>query len=84
MRKQCVCLVANDFPAYIEIRDDIEQTYKDKDKWNRMSIMSLAGSEKFASDRTIEQYAKEIWEIEPLPVSSLEQTTLNTSLLGRV
>lgn len=65
-------LVANDFPAYIEIQDAIEQTYKDKDKWNRMSIMSVAGSGKFSSDRTIEQYAKEIWGIEPLPVPSLE------------
>lgn len=65
-------LVANDFPAYIEIQDKIEQTYKDQDTWTRMSIMSVAGSGKFSSDRTIKEYAEEIWGIEPLPVPSFE------------
>ena len=65
-------LVANDFPDYIEMQDTIEQVYKDENKWTRMSIMSVAGSGKFSSDRTIDEYAREIWEIEPLPVPSLE------------
>lgn len=65
-------LVANDFPSYIEIQDAIDQTYKDEDKWTHMSILSVAGSGKFSSDRTIKEYAEEIWEIEPLPVPSFE------------
>jgi len=65
-------LVANDFPAYIEIQDAIDQTYKDENMWTRMSILSVAGSGKFSSDRTIAEYATDIWGIEPLPVPSFE------------
>eukprot|EP00210_Caulerpa_lentillifera_P003854 g3681.t1 len=65
-------LVANDFPQYIEIQDRIDQTYKDKEKWTRMSILSVAGSGKFSSDRTIKEYAEEIWGIEPMPVPSFD------------
>ena len=65
-------LVANDFPEYIEMQDAIDQVYRDHDQWTRMSIMSVAGSGKFSSDRTIEEYARDIWGIEPLPVPSFE------------
>lgn len=61
-------LVANDFPSYIETQDRIDQTYKDKRKWTKMSIMSVAGSGKFSSDRTIHEYAEDIWKIEPCAV----------------
>jgi glucan phosphorylase len=37
---------------------------RDKSKWTKMSILSTAGSGKFSSDRTIQQYAKEIWNIQ--------------------
>lgn len=39
-------------------------TCRDRKKWLKMSILSTAGSGKFSSDRTIAQYAKEIWKIE--------------------
>jgi len=37
---------------------------RDRQRWLKMSILSTAGSGKFSSDRTIAQYAKEIWNIE--------------------
>ena len=39
----------------------VDATYKDPKKWTRMSIMSTAGMGKFSTDRTISEYAKEIW-----------------------
>ncbi|KAL8533667.1 hypothetical protein ACS0TY_009897 [Phlomoides rotata] len=59
-------LVGKDFPSYIECQDRVDEAYKDQKSWTKMSIMNTAGSSKFSSDRTIHQYATEIWEIEPL------------------
>lgn len=42
--------------------------YRDRKRWIKMSILSTAGSGKFSSDRTISQYAKEIWNIQECPV----------------
>lgn len=43
----------------------VDATYKDKAKWTKMSIMSTAGSAKFSSDRTIQEYADDIWQVMP-------------------
>ena len=61
-------LVAKDFPSYIECQDKVSAAYKDQDAWTESSIISTAFSGKFNSDRTIDQYATEIWDIKPLPV----------------
>ena len=50
----------------------MDETYKDTARWTRMSIMSTAGSGFFSSDRTINEYAKEIWRTEPCPVPAPE------------
>jgi starch phosphorylase len=44
----------------------LAQVYKDQDEWTRRSILYTAGSGKFSSDRTIVEYAKDIWHITPL------------------
>ncbi|KAJ3668895.1 hypothetical protein LUZ60_010845 [Juncus effusus] len=61
-------LVGYDFPSYLDSHAQVDQAYKDRKRWLKMSIMSTAGSGKFSSDRTIAQYAKEIWGIEACPV----------------
>ena len=61
-------LVAKDFQSYIECQDKVSAAYQDQEKWTESSIISTAFSGKFNSDRTIDQYAKEIWDIEPLQV----------------
>ena len=43
------------------LQEKVDEVYMDKAKWTRMSIMSTAGSGKFSSDRTIREYAEEIW-----------------------
>lgn len=61
-------LVAKDFASYIEAQARVDAAYKDQEAWTASSIISTAFSGKFNSDRTIDQYAKEIWDIKPLPV----------------
>ncbi|KAK3016489.1 hypothetical protein RJ639_007178 [Escallonia herrerae] len=57
-------LVGYDFPSYIDSQEKVDEAYKDRKRWIKMSILSTAGSGKFSSDRTISQYAREIWNID--------------------
>uniref|UniRef100_A0A2N9GZ46 Alpha-1,4 glucan phosphorylase n=1 Tax=Fagus sylvatica TaxID=28930 RepID=A0A2N9GZ46_FAGSY len=59
-------LVGKDFPSYIECQEKVDEAYRDQKGWTRMSILNTAGSYKFSSDRTIHEYAKDIWNIEPV------------------
>jgi len=52
-----------DFTSYVAAQEKIDQLYCDKEKWARMSLVNIATSDKFTSDDTIEQYAKEIWNL---------------------
>ena len=56
----------------IRAQERVDETYKDTAKWTHMSIMSTAGSGFFSSDRTINEYAKEIWRTEPCHVPAPE------------
>ena len=57
--------VLADFAEYKKAQQRINEAYKDKERWARMAIMNTAKSGKFSSDRTIRQYADEIWQIKP-------------------
>ncbi|KFB39704.1 hypothetical protein ZHAS_00007327 [Anopheles sinensis] len=54
-----------DFESYIKTQDRVSAVYQDQPKWLEMSINNIATSGKFSSDRTIAEYAREIWGIEP-------------------
>ncbi|MBA0727639.1 hypothetical protein Golax_000609 [Gossypium laxum] len=59
-------LVGKDFPSYIECQDKVDEAYRDQKRWTKMSILNTAGSYKFSSDRTIHEYARDIWRIDPV------------------
>jgi len=59
-------LLGVDFPSYIVAQTEVDKTYKNQSLWVRKSILSTAGSGKFSSDRTIKQYATQIWGIRPV------------------
>ncbi len=61
-------LVLADFAAYCACQDEVETAYRDPDRWNRMAILNVARTGKFSSDRTIQQYADEIWQVKPVKV----------------
>jgi len=61
-------LVLADFAAYCACQERVEAAYRDPEHWTRMAILNVARSGVFSSDRTIRQYAHEIWRIRPVPV----------------
>jgi starch phosphorylase len=62
-------LVCADFDSYVACQDRAAEAYLDQERWSRMAIVNIAKSGKFSSDRTILEYAKEIWEAEPVKVT---------------
>ena len=62
--------VLADFRAYVEAQETANMAYSDPKKWSSMAIRNVAGSGKFSSDRTILQYAEEIWKLERIRPSS--------------
>lgn len=55
--------VLKDFDSYAAAHDRLEKAYLDRNRWNQMSLIQIAESGRFSSDRTIDQYADEIWEV---------------------
>ena len=58
--------VLKDLPDYIKAQKKIDEAYRDQKKWHKMALINIASSGKFSSDRTINEYAKEIWKIAPV------------------
>jgi starch phosphorylase len=57
-----------DFRSYIDAQKRVEVAYLDKEHWTRMSILNCANSGKFSTDRTISDYNRDIWKLEPVPI----------------
>jgi len=58
-----------DLASYLEADRNLSALYADPDAWARKSILNVASSGKFSSDRTIAEYAADIWHVKPCPVS---------------
>jgi starch phosphorylase len=59
-------MILADLRSYIEAQDRVDITYRDQKKWNEMSLVNIARSGRFSSDRAVMEYAKNIWNIEPV------------------
>ena len=58
-----------DLPSYIEAQDRIETLYRQPRVWDRKALMNVARAGRFSSDRTIAEYARDIWHINPCDVA---------------
>ena len=59
-------MVLADFADYRAKQKMIDEVWKDRTKWNRMSLMNIAGAGRFAADRAINDYARDIWNTKPV------------------
>lgn len=60
--------ILKDFRAYAEAQKKVEEAYRDERGWARSAILNVAKSGKFTSDRTIEEYIKDIWHLDKVTV----------------
>ena len=56
-------LLLADYESYIKTQDEVGELYKNQDKWTSMAILNVARVGKFSSDRTIAEYAENIWKL---------------------
>ena len=61
-----LCLA--DFKSYCEAQEKVSAAYQDKPRWGKMAVLNTARVGKFSSDRTIREYARDIWHLDPVPV----------------
>jgi starch phosphorylase len=59
-------MTAADFASFVQAQERAAQAYQDQERWLRMSILNCAYSGHFSSDRTIAEYNREIWKMEPI------------------
>jgi starch phosphorylase len=57
-----------DLTSYLHAHEQIEALYTDQGAWTQKAILNVASSGRFSSDRTISEYAADIWKVEPCPV----------------
>ncbi|MEG7524867.1 MAG: glycogen/starch/alpha-glucan phosphorylase [Chromatiales bacterium] len=59
-------MTAADFRSYVDAQEEAALAYQDQDEWVRMSIINTAKSGHFSTDRTMEEYNRDIWRLEPV------------------
>ena len=64
--------VLADFELYVKAQEKLAEAYKDKKSWARKALINIANSGKFSSDRTIEEYVRDIWKIKKVVVENSE------------
>jgi starch phosphorylase len=62
-----LCLA--DFASYCQAQDEVSKAFLDKPRWAKMAVLNTARVGKFSSDRTILEYARDIWNLQPVRVS---------------
>jgi starch phosphorylase len=60
--------VLKDFASYAQAQQQIDRAFGDRARWMEMSLLNIAYSGRFSSDRTIAEYANDIWEIDPVVI----------------
>jgi glycogen phosphorylase len=63
LREQDEYMLCADYPSYIERQEEVNRTYLQQDPWLRMSMLNVARMGKFSSDRAIDEYCKDIWNV---------------------
>ncbi len=67
-RRADTYFILKDFKAYAAAQVEVEKAYRDEKRWARMAMLNTASCGKFTSDRTIEEYAKTIWNLDKVTI----------------
>jgi glucan phosphorylase len=70
-----------DFRSYVDCQGQVSAAYLDRERWTRMSVLNVARMGKFSSDRSIREYCEQIWRVEPVKITLLNQDQANGGLL---
>jgi starch phosphorylase len=62
-------MVMADYQSYVECQNEVGHAYRDPGHWDHMSILNVARMGKFSSDRSVADYCRDIWKVDPLRVS---------------
>jgi starch phosphorylase len=65
-------LVLADYRSYVDAQGKVETAWGDEEAWTRASILNAARSGRFSSDRSIYEYCRDIWSVEPVPVAETD------------
>ena len=66
-----------DLAPYLETQQRVDEAWLDRGQWNRKSLLNIARMGKFSSDRTIAEYARDIWQIKPAVIGSFAHAALD-------
>ena len=61
-------LLLADFRSYLDAQAEVERAYLDPERWTRLSILNTARMGRFSSDRSIADYCRDVWRVEPVPI----------------
>ncbi|MEQ1579453.1 MAG: glycogen/starch/alpha-glucan phosphorylase [Steroidobacteraceae bacterium] len=74
-------LLFADYQSYVDCQREVDIAYRDVEHWTKMSILNSARSGKFSSDRTIREYASQIWKVKSVPIQLLSQADVRAGLM---
>ena len=64
-----------DLRSYADAQEQVQALYRNPEEWNRKAVLNIAYSGKFSSDRTILEYARDIWNAKPCQVDIVHDPT---------
>jgi starch phosphorylase len=70
-------LVLADFRAYVECQRHVARAWQDVDEWTRTAILNVAAMGRFSSDRSIREYARDVWQVAPVEVLQPEAPSID-------
>jgi starch phosphorylase len=57
-----------DYRSYVECQEEVSRVWQDAERWTRSTILNVARTGQFSSDRSIREYCRDIWHVQPVPI----------------